>query len=142
MAWTSQEWQYASPPRETYKRGERYLLSHPDATVGEMVTALFDSDKGIDYAVPQTFVDRCRQATGIDISGQAVTSYRPGYDGEILPLTLEAAVALYGTDQIRHDLQESIDFYVGLDEESETINSLLLGKLNQVDASEFEGSDQ
>ncbi len=87
-----------------YLVGEQMIAKKPNITFGELANALVSADS-FDTAIPQDFWRDRLDATGINISGHVVTTYGPN---DFFPLTLDGALALYGPEQVRHDLEETI----------------------------------
>ena len=87
-----------------YLVGEQMIAKNPNITFGELANALVSADS-FDTAIPQDFWRDRLDATGINISGHVVTTYGPN---DFFPLTLDGALALYGPEQVRHDLEETI----------------------------------
>ena len=100
-----------------YLVGEQMIAKKPHITFGELANALVSADS-FDTAIPQGFWRDRLDATGINISGHVVTTYGPN---DFFPLTLDGALALYGLDQVRHDLEETILLHgLGLAVEQDT----------------------
>jgi len=87
-----------------YLVGEQMIAKKPNITFGKLANALVSADS-FDTAIPQDFWRDRLDATGINISGHVVTTYGPN---DFFPLTLDGALALYGPEQVRHDLEETI----------------------------------
>ena len=108
-------WRYASSNGEVdYLRVEAL---GPDVTVREALDVLGLDGPGVDTAIPQDWANHCRQATGIYPPGHVVVSHREEHNdggcyGVFLPITLDGAIALYGPDTVRHDLEETLFFAV------------------------------
>ena len=87
----------------------------PAVTVREALDVLGLDGPGVDTAVPQDWANKCQRATGIYPPGHVVVSYRKEHNdggcfGVFLPITLDGAIALYGPDAVRHDLEETLFF--------------------------------
>ncbi len=87
-----------------YIIGEMMIAKNPAITFGQLADALVSADS-FDTAIPQGFWRDRLDTTGINISGHVVTTYGPN---DFFPLTLDGALALYGPEQVRHDLEETI----------------------------------